>query len=325
MNPYQILGVSKDATTDEIKAAYRKLARETHPDLNPGDAVAEARFKDISVAHELLSDSKKRADFDEFGEVSMSGGFDSERARAERDRFSSRFGSGSASSNGPPQGSHYGEEFAFGNLDDLFRQFQGQGGGQGHPGFSGSSTIRMRGADLNASMELGFIEAIEGGERRISLGQPAEDGRVVEKSINVRIPAGVTDGGRLRIPGKGAQGVGGGPSGDLWIDVRVKPHPVFQRVGTNIEIDLPITLAEAVCGAKVEIPTLDGRATLTIPPGTSSHAKLRMRGKGVPSGGKGQRGDLLARIKIKMPSEIPEDVLMALAQSEQDDPRKELF
>ena len=315
MNPYEVLGVPRDAPVADIKKAYRKLARETHPDLNPGDAVAETRFKQVSVAYEILSDEKKRANYDEFGEIALQAGFDGDRARAERERFSSRFGS--------PDPSSYGEGFAFGGLDDLFREFGQQGGGGGG-GFRRSS-VRMRGSDLESSMSLDFMEAVRGGERRITLARPSPDGQVSEESITVRIPPGVTDGGRLRIPGKGGLGLGGGPSGDLWISVQVSPHRIFRREGKNLEFDLPITVAEAVRGAKVEIPTLDGRATLTIPPGTHSHTRLRLRGKGIPGTKGGAAGDLMARIQIIVPKEAPEDLLEALDRYEQDDPREELF
>lgn len=315
MNPYEILGVDKSASTEDIKKAYRKLARETHPDLNPGDSVAEERFKQISVAHEVLTDERKRADYDEFGEIALEAGFDADRARMERERFSSRFGSADAGA--------FGESFSFEGLDDLFRQFGGaqRAGGRGGTG----GTIRMRGGDLESSMTLGFVEAAKGGERRLSLSRPSPDGSAKQESVTVRIPPGVTDGGRLRIPGKGGLGLGGGPPGDLWIALRVEPHPVFRREGRNLEFDLPVTLREAVLGAKVEIPTLDGRATLTIPPRTSSQARLRLRGQGIP-GEKGKpAGDLLARIQIVLPKDLPEPLLEALDALEQDDPRKELF
>jgi curved DNA-binding protein len=250
LNPYEILGVDKNATTEEIKKAYRSLARETHPDLNPGDSVAETRFKQVSVAYDVLSDAQKRADYDEFGEIALEAGFDAERARTERERFSSRFGS--------PEGTGFGEGFAFEGLEDLFRQFGG-GAGQARSQGGRPSTMQMRGADLESDMTLGFVEAAKGGERRLSLARPAPDGSAVKESITVRIPPGVSDGGRLRIPGKGGQGLGGGPPGDLWLSLHVEPHPIFRRVGNNLEFDLPITLKEAALGAKVEIPTLGSR------------------------------------------------------------------
>jgi curved DNA-binding protein len=174
-------------------------------------------------------------------------------------------------------------------------------------------------------MTLGFLEAIRGGERQLSLARPAFDGSLSQESITVRIPPGVTDGGRLRIPGKGGLGSGGGPPGDLWIAVRVEPHAVFRRNAQNLEFDLPITLAEAVTGAKIEVPTLDGRATLTVPPATSSHTRLRLRGKGVPAANGRVAGDLLARIQIIVPKDLPSEALEVLDRYEQSDPRKELF
>jgi curved DNA-binding protein len=157
------------------------------------------------------------------------------------------------------------------------------------------------------------------------VARPAADGSVHEESIKVRFPPGVSSGGRLRIPGKGGHGLGGAPAGDLWISIRVEPHPVFRREGRNLEFDLPLTLDEAVRGAKVEIPTLDDRATLTIPPGTNSHTRLRLRGKGVP-GAKGQpAGDLLACIRIVLPKEPPSALLETLEKVDQGNPRGELF
>jgi curved DNA-binding protein len=311
MNPYETLGVSQEASDEEIKKAYRKLARETHPDLNPGDAVAETRFKQISVAYDVLSDADKRRDYDEFGEASLQAGFDADRARAEREHFSSRFGS--------PGNGGFGESFEFSGIDDLLRQFQGQGQARRGGGF------RMRGSDLESAMTLGFMEAVRGGERRITITRPRADGSAFEETVTVRIPPGVTDGGKLRIPGKGGEGAGGGPPGDLSVRVRVEEHPVFRRNGRNLEFDLPITLAEAVAGAQVEVPTLDGRATLAIPAGTNSHARLRLRGKGLPNASGGEPGDLLARIKIIVPKDVPAELRESLNALEQEDPRKELF
>lgn len=313
MNPYEVLGVARDAPVDEIKKVYRRLARETHPDLNPGDAKAEARFKDISAAYEVLSDPEKRRQFDEFGEIALQAGFDADRARAARDRFSSRFGA--------PDAEGYGEGFAFGGLEDLLRGFQTGGGG----GAGRGMRFRRDGPDVEASMSLGFLEAVKGGEKRIVVARPQADGRRVEEEITIRIPPGVTDGGRLRIPGKGGEGMNGGEPGDLWVQVRVVPHPIFRRDGRDLELELPITLAEAVCGGRVEIPTLDGRATLTIPPGTSSGSRLRLRGQGVPAAKNAPAGDLFARIKIVVPKDAAAKLEDALREVAQEDPRKGLF
>ncbi|MCA9504179.1 MAG: J domain-containing protein [Spirochaetaceae bacterium] len=311
MNPYEVLGVARDAAPDEIKKVYRRLARETHPDLNPGDAVAETRFKQVSTAYDILSDEKKRRAYDEFGEISLEAGFDADKARAARDQFEARFGS--------PDDDAFGEGFAFGGIDDLLRGFGAGRGGRGGPRFA------MRGSDVEASMSLGFVEAVRGGEKRLHIARPRADGGVIEEDVTVRIPPGVTDGGRLRIPGKGGEGHGGAPAGDLWIRVRVEPHPVFRVSGRDLEFDLPIRVAEAIAGARVEVPTLDGRATLTIPPGTSSHARLRLRGQGVPAAGGQPAGDLYARIKIVVPKQIDDETRAAIERIEQDDPRKGLF
>ncbi|MBY0401461.1 J domain-containing protein [Myxococcota bacterium] len=313
MNPYTVLGVARDAPIDEIKKVYRRLARETHPDLNPGDAKAEARFKDISAAYDVLSDPEKRRQFDEFGEIALEAGFDADRARAARDRFSSRFGA--------PDSEGGGEGFAFGGLEDLLRGFQTGAGGR--PGRG--TRFRMDGPDVEASMALGFVDAVKGGEKRIGIARPLADGRRVEEEITIRIPPGVTDGGRLRIPGKGGEGMNGGEPGDLWVQVRVAPHPVFQREGRDLELELPITLAEAVCGGRVEIPTLEGRAMLTIPPGTSSGSRLRLRGQGVPATKTAPAGDLFARIKIVVPKDAAAKLEGVLRELAQEDPRKGLL
>ena len=186
MNPYECLGVERTASAEEIKKAYRKLARETHPDLNPGDAAAETRFKEISVAHDVLGDEMRRRDFDEFGDVSLRAGFDGKQARAQQGRFSSRFGaSGGATSQSR------GNQFD--GLDDLLKQFRGRGD------FEGRTRFQTRGDDVESSMKLDFIEAIQGGERKLSIRRPAANGRLLEETVTVRIPPGVTDGGKLRI------------------------------------------------------------------------------------------------------------------------------
>jgi curved DNA-binding protein len=311
MNPYEVLGVARDASTDEIKKVYRRLARETHPDLNPGDAKAEARFKDVSAAYDVLSDAERRRQYDEFGEIALQAGFDADRARAARDRFSSRFGA-------PDEGAS-GEGYAFGGIEDLLRGFGVRSGGRS------GARFRMDGPDVEASMSLGFVEAVKGGERRISIARPRRDGSQAVEEIAVRIPPGVTDGGRLRIPGKGGEGMNGGEPGDLWINVRVEPHPVFRRDGRDLELELPITLAEAVIGGRVEVPTLDGRATVTIPPGTSSGSRLRLRGQGVPASRTTPAGDLYARIKIVVPKDAAEKLGEVLRELAEEDPRKGIF
>jgi len=314
---YQTLGVARDADRDTIRKAYRKLARQNHPDLNPGDPAAEERFKEISKAWEVLEDDERRRAYDEFGEISLEAGFDPEKAREAREAFGQRFGYA-----GRPGGAGRGfeQQFEFGDLDDMLGGLFGRSAeGRG---------IRLRGQDVEAQLELAFEEAVRGGERRLTLSRPTADGHLAPENVTVRIPPGVDTGGRLRIPGKGAPGVGGGPPGDLFVKLRVRPHPVFRRDGKDLELDLPISVREAVRGARVDVPTLEGRVSLTIPPGTDSGKRLRLRGKGVPDAGGGAGGDLYVRIQIKVPQGLDDAARSALDALEPfEDPgiRKELF
>jgi curved DNA-binding protein len=306
---YEVLGVPRDADVDAIRKAYRKLARKHHPDLNPGDKPAEERFKEISQAWEVLEDPERRRNYDEFGAISLEAGFDAEKARQAREAFGTRFGT-----RGRPGPEGFGEEFEFGDLDDLLGRFMG-GRGRGRAG----GPLRMRGNDIEATLELDFLDAVRGGEHRLTLGGD---------TINVRIPPGVDTRGRLRIPGKGAPGIGGGPPGDLQVELRVRPHRLFSREGRNLTFDLPVTVTEAIRGAKVEVPTLDGRATLTIPPGTDSGTRLRLRGKGVPDPRGGTPGDLFARVQIRVPRDLDDAAMRALdaiERFEDRDIRKDLF
>jgi len=315
---YKVLGVARDVEADALKKAYRKLARRHHPDVNPGDKASEDKFKEISEAYDVLSDPIKRRNYDEFGEVALQGGFDAEQARRAREAFGARFGGGAEG--GPQFGG--GEPFEFGDLDDLLGRFGF--GGRGGAGRAAG----LRGSDLQAQLELDFLEAAKGGEKRLTLQLAGEDGRLRSQTLTVRIPPGVADGGRIRLRGKGAPGLGGGPPGDLWATVRVRPHPVFRREGRNLIVDVPLTIVEAIRGAKIEVPTLDGRATLTVPPGTDSGQKLRLRGKGIAAPGGGALGDLYVVIQIRVPKQLDADALEkldALAGAGPEDPRKELF
>jgi curved DNA-binding protein len=312
---YEILGVARDADLKTIRKAYRKLARQNHPDLNPGDKAAEARFKEISKAWEVLEDPEKRRNYDDFGEVSLEKGFDAEKARKAREAFGFHFGLG-----GRPGAGGFAEEFHFGGIDDVLGGFFGRAAeGRG---------IRLRGTDLEAALELEFFEAIRGGEKRFTLGRPTPEGGVASETLTVRIPPGIEGGGRLRVPGKGAPGVGGGPPGDLWVAIRTRPHRVFRREGRNLVLDLPISVREAIQGARVEVPTLEGRVMLTIPSGTDGGTRLRLSGKGVPDPRGGRPGDLLARIQIRVPRNLDEETkasLDGLARFEDPEIRKELF
>lgn len=325
MNPYEVLGVASTASEDEIKKRYRKLARETHPDLNPGDAAAEARFKQISVAYDILSDPERRRAYDEFGEISLEAGFDADQAREQKARFEQRFGGGDASD--------YQGQFEFGDLEDLLRHFGGDAGGFGGEagpfgGFKRAGGFRAgprRGADTESSLELDFLDAVRGGEHAFTVRRRRANGQWFDEKINVRIPPGAEDGSTLRIPGKGGEGHGDGPPGDLHLRVRVRPHPWLRRNGRDLEFDLPLTLREAVLGTEVEVPTLGEPRTLKVPPGTSSHARLRIRGHGVPAAAGRPAGDLYARVRIVAPKSVPDDVRAALESLEQADPREGLW
>ncbi len=315
-NLYDILGVAKDADDEAIRTAYRRLARQYHPDVNPGDTQAEERFKQLSQAYAVLSDAAKRRAYDEFGDAALEGGFDAEAARRAREAFGDRFGRRFEFREGR------GAEFSFGDLDDLlggvFSRFGADVGGVPHG---------RRGVDLEASLTLDFLDAARGCERRISTSRPAAQGGTEPERLTVRIPAGVADGGRIRLAGKGGEGPDG-TRGDLYLVVRVRPHRVFRRVGRDVHLDLPINLREAVLGAKVEIPTLEGRATVTVPPGTDSGRKLRLRGKGVPSARGAAAGDLIATVQIRVPRDpgpAARQALDELAQPEPESLRGELF
>ena len=313
---YEVLGVERTATRDEIRKVYKKLARQFHPDLNPGDEKAEARFKEIASAWAVLSDDEKRSDYDEFGEISLDAGFDAEEARKIREQFGARFGSRDPRSHGVPR-----DDFHFGGIDDLLGRMFSQESGSGQ-------NVQFRGPDLEASLDLSFLEAVTGGEKQLTLGRPDAAGGVVGETVTVRIPPGVSSKGRLRIPGKGGPGVGGGPPGDLWVTLKIGSHPVFDRDGKNLTLDLPISVSEAILGASVEVPTLDGRVKLTIPPGTDSGTRLRLKGRGVPAARGGVAGDLLVRVQISVPKDLDDagrEAVAALSPLENQDIRKELF
>ncbi len=275
-DPYAVLGVSRTASQDEIKKAYRRLAKKLHPDLNPGDKKVEQQFKDVAAAYDLLSDPEKRAKFDR-GEIDASG--------AERPDHS--FWRAYAETGG---GAKYSGRQAGGGFDpsDLFSELFGDLGGR-------AGRWRRRGADVNYRMTVDFIDAVRGSSQRITL--PGG------KSLDVRIPAGTTTGRTLRLAGQGMPGTNGGPPGDAFIEIEVAPHPFFERRGNDIHIELPITLPEAVLGAKVTVPTIDGKVQLTIPKNSNSGDTLRLRGRGVPDPAGGRRGDQYVRLRVMLPEQ----------------------
>jgi DnaJ-class molecular chaperone len=281
-DPYAILGVKRDASAEEIRSAYRKLAKKYHPDLNPGNKEAEARFKSISAANELLSDPEKRARFDR-GEIDASG-----QERPERAAYR-RYAEGA-------QGAKYHQESGVSDDDfgdifaDLFRQ---AGRGRG-PGPGGGGTFRMRGADRAFTLTIDFLEAARGAKKRLDFG-PMDSGG--GQTLDVTIPAGVTDGQILRLKGKGEPGLGGGPPGDALIEVHVAPHPFFRRDGNDIRLELPITLAEAVLGGKIAVPTISGMVNMNVPKGSDIGSVLRLKGRGIAPPG-GPAGDEYVTLKI---------------------------
>jgi molecular chaperone DnaJ len=371
---YATLGVSKDAKPAEIKKAYRKLAREHHPDANAGD---DTRFKEISEAYDVLSDEKRRTEYDEMRALFAGGGF--------------RPG-------GVPGGNGYatgGQGGGFRvNLDDLFGAGGGGGFGDmlgglfGGAGQRSASRTRQarRGADIESEVTLGFADSVTGvtlplrlssphtcptcagsgaapgttprvcptcggagmttrNEGGFGFSEPCRDcratGRIIdtpcpdcggtgqatrERTITVRIPAGVKDGQRIRLKGKGSPGNNGGPAGDLFVVVHVTPHPVFGRKGNNLTVTVPVTYAEAALGAEIAVPTLDGSVTLRVPAGTSSGQTFRVKGRGVPA--KSAPGDLLVTVTVDVPKRLSESArkaVEALAKSLEGDPRAQLF
>lgn len=366
---YKALGVAKDADAATIKKAYRKLAKENHPDSKPGDAAAEARFKEVAEAYDVLGDAAKRKEYDEFRELAASGGFGG---------FPGGF----------PGGARAGGADAGFDLSDLFGGLFNNGGG----GFGGRRTAPRpaRGADAETQTTIGFGEAIEGTTMSLRLasdspcptcqgtgGKPGTRphicpecqgaGTVVNtmgggfsvnqtcpvchghqliydevcptchgsgrgqstRTIQARIPAGVKDGQRIRLKGKGGAGENGGPAGDLFVTVHVRPHPVFGRKGDALTLDLPVTFAEAALGAEVKVPTLGGApVTLRIAPGTPNGRTMRVRGRGAPRRD-GTKGDLLVTIDVQVPTSLDAEARAAVealrAASGDDDPRAALF
>jgi len=270
--PYEVLGVKPDASADEIRKIYRKLAKQYHPDLNPGKPEAEARFKSISVAYDLLSDPDKRARYDR-GEIDETGA-----ERPPRGYYSDH-AEGAQGWRYQPEG-----EMDLNDLEDLFAAFGSAG--RRRRGEAGAG-FRARGADRHFTLTVDFVTVATGGKQRLSLAP--------EEWLDVTIPAGVEDGQVLRLRGKGAPGFGGGEAGDALIEVHVAPHPLFRRDGDNVLIDLPVSLSEAVLGARVAVPTVTGPVTMTIPKGSDAGRQLRLRGKGIQ---KKNPGDEIVTLKV---------------------------
>ncbi|MEY4310741.1 MAG: hypothetical protein RLZ71_667 [Actinomycetota bacterium] len=288
---YKVLGVAKDVSDAELKKVYRKLARQYHPDSNPGDAKAEAKFKEISEAYSVIGDPEQRKEYDEV------------RAMGPGPRFNPGAG-GARGAQGFPGGAQ--------GFEDVFANLFGGGGGFG--GFGGP----QRGADLTTKTTIDFIDSIHGSTIKLRLNTG---------ETTVKIPAGIQDGQKIKLRGKGQQSPNGGPAGDLLIEVTVKPHPVFTRDGNNIRVTVPITFNEAVLGATIQVPTLGGEPVkLKVAPGTPNGRVLRVKGKGVH--GKTE-GDLLATVEIAVPAHVSDKAKKALeefeAQLPDEDPRAQLL
>ena len=354
---YEVLGVSKTATQDELKKAYRKLARKYHPDLNKDNPEAEEKFKECNEAYDVLSDEQKRAQYDQFGHAAFENG-----------------GMGG----GPGGFGGFGGAGGFGGsgMEDIFDMFFGGQGGRGGRSNAGP----QRGSDLRFDLEISFEEAAFGVEKEINLyrdeqcshchGEGAEPGSKVEtcpechgsgyvrftqntmfgqmvnerpcsrchgegkiisepckacrgkgtekknKKLKVKIPAGVNDGSRLRVAGEGEAGAKGGPSGDLYVYIYVRPHKYFERDGTTVMCEVPISIVQATLGAEIKVPTLDGQVTMRIPEGTQPGKVLRLKGKGIPSLRGGGRGDQLVRIKVVVPTKLNDKQKDALRKFE---------
>jgi DnaJ-class molecular chaperone len=293
-DPYRELGVSRGASADEIRKSFRKLAKELHPDRNPGDKKSEDRFKQVSAAFDILGDEEKRKKFDR-GEI------DADGRETMRGFGGGHPGTGAGA--GPfRNGGFQGAQFEGVDLNDILGDVFGRGGGQ--RGFGGGGGFQTRGSDVRAELDIDLEDAINGAKKRISFS----DGRV----IDVNIPKGAADGQVLRLKGQGAPGRAG--PGDALIQLSLRPHPVFRREGDALIMDLPISVPDAVLGGKIEAPTPDGPVTLTIPKHSNSGATLRLKGRGLYDGHRGRRGDLLARLVVTLP-EGPDPELEAFAEA----------
>ena len=283
---YSVLGVAKTASAGDVTKAYRKLAKKLHPDLNPGDKAAEEKFKQVAQAYSILNDPDKRGQYDR-GDIDASG---QERPQ---ERYYREYAGG-------PQGARYHSTAGYediGAFSDLFGDvFSGGAGMRGARG--GGGRFAMRGQDAQYRLDISFLDAVNGTKQRITL----PDGG----TLDVTIPPGVSEGQVLRLKGKGMPGGGEGPPGDALVEIAVKLHPVFNRDGNDIVVEVPIGVDEAVLGGKIEVPTITGRVAVTVPPGSNSGQTLRLKGRGVKS--KTGAGDQLVRLSVMLPETIDDDL-----------------
>jgi len=296
-NPYSVLGLGQSASDDEIRSAFRKLAKKYHPDRNPDDKKSEERFKEVAAAFDIIGDADRRKKFDR-GEIDAEG---RERGFAGAGGPSgwggARAGGAAGGAGGPTGG--------FDDLSDIFADLFGAKGGPfgggrhggnpgGYgPGYGNASSASSRGRDLRYRLEVDFLEAVAGAKKRVTM----PDGRTLDLSV----PPGLDDGQTLRLRGQGEAGPNGGPAGDVYVEISVRPHVLFERDGNDIHIEAPISLREAVLGGKITAPTIGGDVALTVPKSTSSGAVLRLRGRGVDPGRGGKAGDQYVKLKIVLP------------------------
>lgn len=292
---YDILGVGRQASEQEITRAYRKLAKTCHPDLHPGDRAAEEKFKRITGAYDVLRDKTSRARYDR-GEIDEEG-----RERAPFGGFGQHRASGS--SGGRQGGFRPGGAHGFAGMDDILSDLFGGGRGRRGPGGGG---FAVPGQDVRLTLELDFLDAVKGGVRRVSM----PDG----KALDVNIPAGIEDGQVMRLRGKGMPGTSGAPAGDALVEIRVREHRIFRRKGRDIHVDVPVPLTTAVLGGKLRVPTPHGEVSLSVPAHSSSGRILRLRGKGIADARSGHHGDLLVRLMVELPDRDDEAALVALLE-----------
>jgi DnaJ-class molecular chaperone len=283
---YTVLGVARGAQDDEIRRAYRRLAKELHPDVRPDDPAASDRFKRVAAAYDILGDTTKRRRYDD-GEID---------AQGEPVRTYVRNGAGAGWPNGSGGGANGARETG---VTDIFSDLFGGRGARG-PGFS------LRGQDVRYTLEVDFMEAVSGVRKRVTVPEGG--------TLDLTVPEGVADGQVLRLKGKGTPGLRGGENGDALVEIHVRPHPKFKRIGNDILLELPITIDEAVLGGKIEVATVSGRVALQMPKGTSSGRIFRLKGKGVRSATDGSMGDQLVTIRIVMPESVDESLSYFMAE-----------
>ncbi len=303
-DPYSVLGVSRGASDDDIRRAFRRLAKELHPDVNPGDNAAAERFKKVSLAYDILGDQEKRQRFDR-GEIDASG--EPRHAYSGAGGPFGGFGGGRARGGAGPA-----DDLGFGDIfSDLF------GGARGAGGRAGGSAFSLRGQDVRYTLEIDFLESTGGARKRVTL----PEGTV----LDLTVPEGVVDGQVLRLKGKGQPGIGGGDHGDALVEIKVRPHTEYERDGDNVLFNLPISIDEAVLGAKIEVPTISGTVNLSIPKGTSSGRKFRLRGKGVHNRTTGTTGDQIVTVSIVLPDRVDDSLSYFMSEWRQNnayDPRE---